>query len=80
MKCSWSHCEASSESPGPDGWKLVARHRSSGVEVVVCPEHFEALKDSDLQYLLKLALGSPVPVLSDALDSQEPTSRFPLKR
>lgn len=68
-----------SEHPALDGWKLVARQRNTGEQVVVCPDHFEELKQADLSYLLKLASGEHrVPVMYDRSEPNEVTSRKPL--
>lgn len=54
VRCSWSHCEACFEGPVPDGWKLVARHKNTGDQVVVCSDHGEELLQADLRVLLRL--------------------------
>lgn len=55
MRCSWLHCEGVFEGTLPSGWKLVARHSTTGEQVVVCPEHYPELLAADLRALLKLS-------------------------
>ena len=77
MRCSWTHCQACFEGEVPYGWKLVARHGSTGEQVIVCPQHFEELLQADLSYLLRMRGASSVPRVypEDELGPQDMTSR-----
>jgi hypothetical protein len=61
VRCSWAHCENAFEGTAPAGWKLVARHLTTGEQVVVCPEHYPELLAADLRALLKLFQGTEEP-------------------